>query len=210
MDSSLIRSLNLFSSIDEEAATQLAAAMKPVYLPRGKVLFRHGERGDRLYLVKSGKIKLSAVASDGRENLLDLLGRGELIGELTLFDPGPRTATATAVLAANLLELSHLGMVNWLSANPSAAQHILAAMARRLRRSNDALSDLIFTDVPGRIAKALIDLAERFGEPTEEGIHVTHGLTQEELAQLVGASRETVNKALSEFVARGWVSLRRI
>jgi len=182
-------------------------AMKPVYLPRGKVLFRHGERGDRLFLIKSGKIKLTAVATDGRENLLDIIGKGEMIGELTMFDPGPRTATATAVSASNLLELSHAGMVTWLSAHPGAARHMLAAMARRLRRTNEALSDLIFTDVPGRIAKALIDLAERFGEPTDKGVHVTHGLTQEELAQFIGASRETVNKALNEFVSRGWVIL---
>ncbi|MCL1897795.1 MAG: Crp/Fnr family transcriptional regulator [Micrococcales bacterium] len=207
MDTSLIRSHSLFSGISEKAAQQLLEAMAPIHLRRGRVLFRFGERGDRLYFIKSGSIKLGMVSSDGRESLLDVLGRGEIIGELTLFDPGPRTATATAVLTADLLELSHADMVKWLAANPSAARHLLAALAHRLRRTDQSRSDLILTDVPGRVAKTLIDLAERFGELTGSGVHVTHGLTQEELAQLVGASRETVNKSLSEFVARGWVTL---
>ena len=84
---------------------------------------------------------------------------------------------------------------------------LLAALAARLRRTNEHLADLVFTDVPGRVAKALLDLANRFGRPVEEGIMVSHDLTQEELAQLVGASRETVNKALADFATRGWLKL---
>ena len=87
------------------------------------------------------------------------------------------------------------------------AATLLAALARRLRRTNDVLADLVFTDVPGRVAKALLDLAGRFGRPVEDGVLVAHDLTQEELAQLVGASRETVNKALADFASRGWLRL---
>jgi CRP-like cAMP-binding protein len=207
LDTQIIRSIGLFSGISEEAALALADTTTPLRLSRGEVLFRQGETGDKAYIIKTGKLKLGTAAADGRENLLAVLGNGELLGELTLFDPGPRTATATAVMRADLLELSHGALVAWLTTNPGAAQHILASLAHRLRRTNEALSDLIFTDVPGRIAKALIDLAERFGDARDGGVHVTHGLTQEELAQLIGASRETVNKALGEFVARGWVRL---
>jgi CRP/FNR family transcriptional regulator, cyclic AMP receptor protein len=85
--------------------------------------------------------------------------------------------------------------------------HMLRALARRLRRANDVTADLVFTDVPGRVAKNLLDLAERFGEQDNAGLHVHHDLTQEELAQLVGASRETVNKALADFAARGWLQI---
>jgi len=85
--------------------------------------------------------------------------------------------------------------------------HLLRALAQRLRRTNDVMADLVFTDVPGRVAKALLDLADRFGEQEEEGLQVHHDLTQEELAQLVGASRETVNKALADFATRGWLQL---
>ena len=85
--------------------------------------------------------------------------------------------------------------------------HLLQALAQRLRRINDVKADLVFTDVPGRVAKALLDLSERFGVQQDDGIQVNHDLTQEELAQLVGASRETVNKALADFAARGWIQL---
>ncbi|MFD0890483.1 Crp/Fnr family transcriptional regulator, partial [Streptosporangium algeriense] len=90
---------------------------------------------------------------------------------------------------------------------PEVALHLLRALAQRLRRTNDVLADLVFTDVPGRVAKALLDLAERFGQRIDDGIRVHHDLTQEELAQLVGASRETVNKALADFAQRGWLRI---
>jgi CRP-like cAMP-binding protein len=84
---------------------------------------------------------------------------------------------------------------------------LLRALAQRLRRTNEAMADLVFSDVPGRVAKALLDLAEKFGDDESDGVRVRHDLTQEELAQLVGASRETVNKALSDFANRGWLRL---
>ena len=130
-----------------------------------------------------------------------------MFGELSLFDPGPRTATATAVAETQVVSMGHEQLKEFLVARPGVATTLLAALARRLRRTNDVLADLVFTDVPGRVAKALLDLADRFGRPVEEGIMVAHDLTQEELAQLVGASRETVNKALADFASRGWLRL---
>jgi CRP-like cAMP-binding protein len=197
----------LFAALDETAAASLRSSMTEVRLPRGDMLFDEGDPGDRLYVITAGKIKLGRTAPDGRENLLAILGRGEMFGELSLFDPGPRTAGASAVTDATLLELGHDDLEPWLTGRPEVATHLLAALARRLRRTNEAMADLIFSDVPGRVAKALLDLATRFGVQGEDGLHVTHDLTQEELAQLVGASRETVNKALADFAARGWLRL---
>jgi CRP-like cAMP-binding protein len=130
-----------------------------------------------------------------------------MFGELSLFDPGPRTATVTAVTDATLIGLGHDDLKPVLTGRPEVAAHLLTALARRLRRTNEAMADLVFSDVPGRVAKALLDLAKRFGVQSEDGLHVTHDLTQEELAQLVGASRETVNKALADFAARGFLRL---
>lgn len=201
----VVLSAPLFVGIDQEAARALLASMSRVDLPRGQVLFHEGEPGDRLYVIADGKLKLGRRSADGRENLLSVIGPGEMFGELSLFDPGPRTATATAVADATLYELSHAELIQWLEEYPAVAKHLLEALARRLRRTNEALADLVFSDVPGRVAKALLDLSTRFGEPVEDGLRVAHDLTQEELAQLVGASRETVNKALADFAARGWV-----
>jgi CRP/FNR family transcriptional regulator, cyclic AMP receptor protein len=103
--------------------------------------------------------------------------------------------------------LAHDALRTWLATRPEVAMHLLQALAQRLRRINEVKADLVFTDVPGRVGKALLDLADRFGVQQPDGIQVNHDLTQEELAQLVGASRETVNKALADFVARGWIQL---
>ena len=197
----------LFAALDDEAAAALRSCMHEVSLARGRTLFNEGDPGDRLYVVTAGKIKLGRSAADGRENLLAILGRGEMFGELSLFDPGPRTATATAVTDATLIGLGHDDFQPWLTGRPGVAGQLLAALAKRLRRTNEAMADLVFSDVPGRVAKALLDLAKRFGVQSEDGLHVTHDLTQEELAQLVGASRETVNKALADFASRGFLRL---
>src|SRR5918994_4255179 len=175
------------------------------HLARGEVLFREGDEGDRVYVVIRGKVKLGRTALDGRENLLALLGPGQMFGELSLFDPGPRSATATAVTDVTLLGLGHADLLPWLTGRPEVGRGLLLQLASRLRRSNDTLADLVFSDVPGRVAKALLELSMRFGAPAAEGIRVAHDLTQEELAQLVGASRETVSKALADFVQRGWI-----
>ncbi len=201
----VVLSAPMFAGLDRESSSTLVERMKTHEVVRGQVLFHEGEPGDRLYVVRSGKIKLGRRSNDGRENLLAVLGPGEMFGELSLFDPGPRTATASVVADGAVLELAHADLVTWLQLNPGVAQHLLQALARRLRRTNEALADLVFSDVPGRVAKALLDLSTRFGEQTDEGVRVAHDLTQEELAQLVGASRETVNKALADFAARRWV-----
>jgi CRP/FNR family transcriptional regulator, cyclic AMP receptor protein len=197
----------LFAALDADAAAALRSSMHEVTLRRGQILFAEGDPGERLFVITDGKIKLGRTAPDGRENLLMILGQGEMFGELSLFDPGPRTAAATAVTEATLFALSHDNLQPWLAGRPDVAAHLLAALARRLRRTNEAMADLIFSDVPGRVAKQLIDLARRFGVETPDGLRVTHDLTQEELAQLVGASRETVNKALADFASRGFLRL---
>src|SRR6516164_10389704 len=197
----------LFETLDNEGAGALRAGVVDVQLGRGDRLFAEGDAGDRLYVVLDGKIKLTRTASDGRENLLSVLGPGEMFGELSLFDPRPRTSSAVAVTESKLAGLGHDYLRQWLTGRPDVAMHLLQALAQRLRRANDVMADLVFTDVPGRVAKALLDLADRFGEEQDGGLQVHHDLTQEELAQLVGASRETVNKALADFSARGWLQL---
>ena len=130
-----------------------------------------------------------------------------MFGELSVFDPGPRSTTAMAVTKAKLLRLSQADLGPWLHDRPEVAAGLLRQLAGRLRRTSETAADLVFTDVPGRVAKALLDLSQRFGSAAPDGLVVHHDLTQEELAQLVGASRETVNKALADFVARGWIKL---
>jgi CRP-like cAMP-binding protein len=207
IDQEVIRKAPLFTALDDAASASLLANMVSVKIAKGTVLFAEGDGGDQLYVIAEGKLKLGTSSGDGRENLLSILGPGEMFGELSLFDPGPRTSTATAVTDAKLLSLGQEKLLPWLVENPKVALQLLARLAQRLRRTNEAVGDLVFSDVPGRVAKALIDLGERFGKKTDEGLFVHHDLTQEELAQLVGASRETVNKALADFAGRNWLKL---
>jgi CRP-like cAMP-binding protein len=195
----------LFQGVAPEAAEALAGSLTYGDYSRGESVFTEGEQGDTLFIVLSGKVKIGRRAADGRENMLSVMGPSDMFGELSLFDPGPRTATATVVTEARLASLAHSSLRPWIKDRPEISEQLLRVLARRLRRTNDALADLIFTDVPGRVAKALLELASRFGTPEGDGVRVNHDLTQEELAQLVGASRETVNKALADFASRGWM-----
>lgn len=206
MDEAFLQS-PLFAALDAEGAAALRASLVSRDVSKGDVLFQEGQIGDHMYVIVEGKVKLGQTSTDGRESLLGVLGPGEMFGELSLFDPGMRTSTATALTDTTVLLMGHDQLKPWLSGRPEVAAALLQALARRIRRTNDAMADLVFSDVPGRVAKALMDLGEKFGEVTPDGLMVTHDMTQEELAQLVGASRETVNKALADFAQRGWIRL---
>ena len=208
MDDDLVRRAPLFAALDDGAAAALQASMAQLTVPKGDVVFAEGQIGDRLFVVEDGKVKLSQTSADGREQVLAVIGPGEMFGELSLFDPGVRTSTATAVTDSVLLGLGQSDLRPWLTGRPEVAEELLRALAQRLRRTNEAMADLVFSDVPGRVAKALLELSEKFGQPQADGSRlVAHDLTQEELAQLVGASRETVNKSLADFAQRGWLRL---
>jgi len=174
----VLRRAPLFDALDEEDARALRRQMAEVKLSRGEHLFMEGDDGDALYVVIDGKMKLTRAAADGRENLVSVIGPGEMFGELSLFDPRPRTSSASAVTDVLLASLKHEALIPWLRERPEVSMHMLRALAQRLRRANDVSADLVFTDVPGRVAKNLLDLADRFGHQEPDGLHVHHDLTQ--------------------------------
>jgi CRP/FNR family cyclic AMP-dependent transcriptional regulator len=196
--------LKELSEADTNAIRPLAVV---VTLRRGERLYDEGDIDDQLYIVIEGKVKLTRTSSDGREVLVRVQGPGDMFGELAMFDPTYRTSNASAVTDARLAAIDHDDLREVLLDRPAIALLLLRELAQRLRIITDANTNLIFTDVPGRVAKALLELSDKFGTEQDDGTLVTHDLTQEELAQLVGASRETVNKALADFAARGWLQL---
>ena len=197
----------IFQGVESAAVNTLIEQLDSTTFPRGTTIFDEGEPGDRLFIITSGKVKLARHAPDGRENLLTIMGPSDMFGELSIFDPGPRTSAAVCVTEVTAATMNSQMLHDWIQAHPEISEQLLRVLARRLRRTNNALADLIFTDVPGRVAKALLQLANRFGVQEGGALRVHHDLTQEEIAQLVGASRETVNKALAEFAHRGWIRL---
>lgn len=203
----LLRSSPLFGGMDAASARSLIALMTRREMVKGDVLFNEGDDGHALFVVVKGKVKMARTARDGRENLLGLLGVGDMLGELSVFDPGPRMSRARAVEESVVYELPKEILDEWLDENLEMSRHLMRALAQRIRRISNTMADLVFSDVPGRVAKAILDLGHRFGRMERGHVTVRHGLTQEELAQLVGASRETVNKALADFASRGWIDV---
>ncbi|ALI24354.1 cAMP-binding protein [Mycolicibacterium fortuitum] len=198
----------IFQGVSPDAVAALVRQLEPVTFRRTEVVFSEGEPGDTLYIITAGKVKIGRKSVDGRDSLITLMGPSDMFGELAIFDPGPRTSTVTALTEVKAVMMSRSVLRSWIADRPEIAEQLLRVLARRLRRTNDNLSDLIFTDVPGRVAKQLLYLAQRFGSRDGTALRVDHELTQEEIAQLVGSSRETVNKALSDFAQRGWIRVQ--
>jgi CRP/FNR family transcriptional regulator, cyclic AMP receptor protein len=197
----------LFQGVEPSAVSALLTQLRPVDFQRGHTVFAEGEPGDRLYIIASGKVKIARRSPDGRENLVTIMGPPDMFGELSVFDPGPRTSSVITITEVRAVWMDRDALRAWIAERPQIAEQLLRVLARRLRRTNNDLADLILTDVPGRVAKQLLRLGQRFGTEQGGGLRVTHDLTQVEIAQLVGASRETVNKALADFAQRGWIRL---
>jgi CRP/FNR family transcriptional regulator, cyclic AMP receptor protein len=195
----------IFHEVDRAALSGLASRSQPVHFPRGHLAFAEGDPGDRLYVIIEGKVKIGRRSPCGRDNLLTILGPSDVFGELSIFDPGPRTSSASAVTRVHAISIDRDAMSAWIARHPDIAGQLLRLLARRLRHTNDSLTDLVFTDAAGRVANQLLQLAQRFGTREGDVLRVVHDLTQEEIAQLVGSSRETVNKAMCNFSQRGWI-----
>lgn len=199
----------LFKQVSSEEARELLPYLQHAEYDKGDFIFREGDTDHRMYLLEEGRVKLTRQSSDKRVQLLSIHAYGEVLGEIPVFDPhgGPRTASAVAMTnGTRVVWLEHDALFDWLDEHPRVAVDMLQVLAHRMRSNNERICDLVFMDVPGRLAKTLLNLASRFGEPVEAGLKVPHDLTQEEMAQLVGSSRETVNKALMDFANRGWIA----
>ena len=158
----MLREAGSFQGLDPVDVAALGRQFEIVDAPRGSTLFSEGEPGESLFIVLSGKVKLGRRAPDGRENLVAVMGPADQFGELSLLDPGPRTSTATVVTDARLARLPKAALHSWVQDRPQIATQLLRVIARRLRRTDTMLADLIFVDVPGRVAKQLLRLARAF------------------------------------------------
>ena len=203
----IVARAGIFQTVDPTAVAALMTHLQPVHFSRRQQIYGEGEPGDQLYIVTSGKVKLGRRSSDGRSHLLAIAGPSDMFGELSIFDRGPRTATATSVTEVDAVTLDRNAFRVWVADRPEIVERLLWVLARRLRRTDDDLSDLVFTDVGTRVAKQLLRLTRRFGTQENGALRVTHNLTQKELAQLIGASRETVNRVLADFNQHGWIRL---
>jgi CRP/FNR family cyclic AMP-dependent transcriptional regulator len=205
----LLEQAPLFSVLHPGDLQVLASRFHPVRYARGEVIFREGEPAERLFLMKSGRVKLSIASPSGQEMLIGVLGRGQIFGELEVIDRGTRAMDARAMEDADLYAFA--GDVFWtmLENRPALARRLLELMARRLRRADQNSQDLVFFDAPTRLARRLLQLAEEHGEAVgegEESVKITVRVTQEEIAQMIGVTRESANRLVASFAGRGWIS----
>jgi CRP-like cAMP-binding protein len=168
-------------------------------LRRNDYLFREGDEGAELFVMRSGRLAVGTRSPDGRDSVLKIMESGDLFGEMPLFDGQGRSADARALEPTGLLAIPYDDVRSELDADPALLWAVVDLLSRRLRLIDAALADAVFLDVTGRTAKRLLELA---GDQDEFQLPIT----QEELAGLAGASRERVNKALASFIRLGWIS----
>jgi len=198
VDVELLHNTDLFRDLDVDALELLSSAARLRRVHRGDVLFSEGDSADELFVVVSGRIAMANRSQDGRESLLALMEGGDLFGEMPLFDEGGRSADARALMTSEVLCVPYEPIRQLYDQQPQLLWYVVEMLARRLRNMDAVLADSVFLDVTGRTAKRLLELA---GEEDE----FTLPVTQEELAGMVGASRERVNKAIASFVRLGWI-----
>jgi CRP-like cAMP-binding protein len=195
----LLAQTEFFASAPPDVLRTLVAAGSERRLVRGDLLFREGDRADALYVVLSGRIAI-AIANpiDHRETVVSLMEAGDLFGEMAMLDDGPRSAMARALETSTVLSIPFEPVVAAFQSDPRLLWGVTRLLAHRLRAMDEALADSVFLDVTGRTAKRLLELSEGAAE-------FTLPVTQEELAGMVGASRERVNKAIASFIRLGWI-----
>jgi CRP-like cAMP-binding protein len=195
----------IFADLGSHDVAALTQQLRTVAFTRGHTIFSQGQPAKCLYIIETGKVKVDRVTAHGRTQLIAVLGTADVFGELAVVDEEPRSFSVTTLTDVCAAEMTRAALQRWMTQRPEIADQLLRLLTRRLRRTNDVASDQIYTDVPGRIAKQLLYLAQRFGITDGAALRVDHELSQTELAHLVGSTRESVNTALVDFTERGWI-----
>jgi CRP-like cAMP-binding protein len=204
----LLKKVSIFAGLPPRDLAGLAARMRPRLAEAGCLIVSHEEPGDALFVIVEGKVKVVLYGDKGKEIILSILHAGDFFGEMSLLDRQPRSANVVALGEANLLSLDREAFQNHLVAHPTTALAVLAEMSRRLRRADEVIGDLALLDVYARVARSVRELAQKQGEPADGGLLIRERPTQQEMAGMVGSSRETVNRALQDFTRRGLLELR--
>lgn len=197
-----LSTVSLLHGLDTAELSRFAELTRERQYPKGSVILFEDDPGDSLFIVKSGRVKVVLVGEDGREVILGMLGVGEHFGELSLIDGRPRSAHVIAVDDAELIILRREDFRRRVEESPALAWALLTALSKRLRRADEQIGGLVLLDVHGRIAKLLIDSANAGGA-------IEKKLTHQMIAQMIGASRETVSRAMRDFQDRGLISVQR-
>ena len=199
----VLRKHPIFCDLDPEAFEQLCRYAKPATLKRGAAIFSKGDAGNSLIAVVRGTVKISISSAEGRSAILNLIGPGEIFGEVALLDGLARTADATANTNCEIFVIDRREFLPFVRSQPALAMKFIELLCARLRWTSDQVEQVILQDLPGRLASALIRLTEKHHAPEGRTI----AITQQEISEMVGMTRESINKQLRAWAARNWVRL---
>jgi CRP/FNR family transcriptional regulator, cyclic AMP receptor protein len=201
----LLRNHPLFRDLAPEAIERLGSYMKRRTVARGTTLFAKGDPGSGLMGVLAGTVKISVPSADGRDIVLNLIHAGEIFGEIALLDGQPRTADATAISDCELILIDRRDFIPFLRSQPDLAMQIMTVLCSRLRRTSEQVQDLTFLSLPILLAKTLLRLSADQGSGARPNLTIT----QREISEMIGRSRESTNKQLRSWVKQGWIGLQR-
>jgi len=202
---SVLRKHPIFANLEPEAFEQLCRYAKHSTLKRGATLFSKGDPGNSLYAVISGTVKMSISSPDGRNAILNIVGPGEIFGEIALLDGQPRSTDAIANSNCELFVIDRREFIPFVKEQPALAMKFIELLCERLRSTSDQVEQIILQNLPGRLASALLRLSEKHKTSAPQGR--TIAITQQEISEMVGMTRESINKQLRAWAGRDWVRL---
>ena len=199
-----LQAIPLFANLDETDLSDIAGLLIERKFPRDAVIFEEGTLGDYMYLIREGQVKVTKMSEDGREKILEMFGPGDFFGDMSLFDREPRSASIKTTKACVLMALSRHDFLELLRRNPDVSMQVIQELSRRLRDADEQIRSLLFERVEGRTRQLLVRMAR---EPVADrpGRLGTPAVTHQQLADLVGTSRETVTRVIKELKAEGWL-----
>lgn len=199
-----LRAIPLFASLDEGDLAEIADLLIDRKFPKSSVIFEDGSSGDYMYVIRTGEVKVTKMSEDGREKILEILGEGEFFGEMALLDREPRSASVKTTRACTLLALSRQDFIGLLRRNPDISLELIRELTRRLRETDEQIRGLLFERVEGRTRRLLRRRASEAVEGRPDR-RATPPITHQQLADLVGTSRETITRVVKELKDEGWL-----
>ena len=203
----LLGNVPLFSGLAPAELDAIVPVSRTVSLKKREQLFHKGDDGTQVYVVISGKLKALTTSREGNDVVFSIMGSGEVFGEVALLGGTKRTATISAIDACELLCIDRRDFMAFLKSHPEVAIKLLTVLARRMKSVSEFVEDSLFLNLPLRLAKKLLGLAAIYGQETENGIRVDLKLSQEEWGDLVGATRESINKQVRAWTEQGLISM---
>ena len=204
----LLNKIPLFNSLSDSDLENLSESVRLQSLKKGQTLFRKGDEGSSLYIIKQGTIKIVLPSRLGDEVIVTIFSEGDFFGEMALFDGKPRSADALAMEPTKIYMLSRNDFLLFLQSNINAMKSILSQLTNRLRNTDDFLESTCFLSVSARLAKKLLDLTESYGQQDGNGVYIDLNLTQKELGDMIGSTRESINKELKILRDKGLIVMQ--